>query len=165
MTSHATASGDSTALPALQLAEPCFCLSCPRDFKNVEAALHAMKNVAQLINERKRRLENIDKIAQWQSSIEDWEVRALVPRNSCGVLLKNCTCSEGMRSGDPLHSQELLEDRFSCIGRLVAPSTLAPNGLLPVFTTTHLPATALTQGTMLLRHVHLFLCSYNRLGC
>lgn len=36
-----------------------------------------MKNVARLINERKRRLENIDKIAQWQSSIEDWEVRGL----------------------------------------------------------------------------------------
>lgn len=36
--------------------------------------MNAMKNVARLINERKRRLENINKIAQWQSSIEDWEV-------------------------------------------------------------------------------------------
>ncbi|KAM5250338.1 rho guanine nucleotide exchange factor 4 isoform 1-T1 [Hipposideros larvatus] len=49
-----------------------------RDFRDVKAALHAMKNVARLINERKRRLENIDKIAQWQSSIEDWEGEDLV---------------------------------------------------------------------------------------
>lgn len=50
-------------------------LNCNRDYTDVEAALNAMKNVARLINERKRRLENVDKIAQWQSSIEDWEVK------------------------------------------------------------------------------------------
>uniref|UniRef100_A0AAV2JFZ5 Rho guanine nucleotide exchange factor 4 n=1 Tax=Knipowitschia caucasica TaxID=637954 RepID=A0AAV2JFZ5_KNICA len=44
-----------------------------KDYRDVQAALDAMKNVARLINEKKRRLENIDKIAQWQSSIEDWE--------------------------------------------------------------------------------------------
>ncbi|KAG8445427.1 hypothetical protein GDO86_010270 [Hymenochirus boettgeri] len=53
-----------------------------RDYTEVEAALNAMKNVAQLINERKRRLENIDKIAQWQSSIEDWEGEDILTRSS-----------------------------------------------------------------------------------
>ncbi|XP_064805296.1 rho guanine nucleotide exchange factor 4-like isoform X3 [Oncorhynchus masou masou] len=53
-----------------------------RDYKDVEAALNAMKNVARLINERKRRLENIDKIAQWQSSIEDWEGEDILSMSS-----------------------------------------------------------------------------------
>ncbi|XP_041419389.1 rho guanine nucleotide exchange factor 4 isoform X3 [Xenopus laevis] len=53
-----------------------------RDYTNVEAALDAMKNVARLINERKRRLENIDKIAQWQSSIEDWEGEDILTKSS-----------------------------------------------------------------------------------
>uniref|UniRef100_A0A096MAX7 Rho guanine nucleotide exchange factor 4 n=1 Tax=Poecilia formosa TaxID=48698 RepID=A0A096MAX7_POEFO len=53
-----------------------------RDYKDVEAALKAMKNVARMINERKRRLENIDKIAQWQSSIEDWEGEDVLVRSS-----------------------------------------------------------------------------------
>lgn len=41
------------------------------------AALAVMRNVTQQINERKRRLENIDKIAQWQASVLDWEVGPL----------------------------------------------------------------------------------------
>ncbi|KAF7213571.1 rho guanine nucleotide exchange factor 4 isoform X1 [Nothobranchius furzeri] len=53
-----------------------------RDYTDVEAALNAMKNVARLINERKRRLENIDKIARWQSSIEDWEGEDVLVKSS-----------------------------------------------------------------------------------
>ncbi|XP_029367975.1 rho guanine nucleotide exchange factor 9 isoform X5 [Echeneis naucrates] len=43
------------------------------DYRYVAAALAVMRNVTQQINERKRRLENIDKIAQWQASVLDWE--------------------------------------------------------------------------------------------
>lgn len=52
-----------------------FCLCS--DYRYVAAALAVMRNVTQQINERKRRLENIDKIAQWQASVLDWEVGAL----------------------------------------------------------------------------------------
>lgn len=45
-----------------------------------------MRNVTQQINERKRRLENIDKIAQWQASVLDWEVCAFI---DCRVITKH----------------------------------------------------------------------------
>lgn len=45
------------------------------DYCGVSKAYEAMKNVASLINERKRRLESIDTIAHWQVSILHWEVR------------------------------------------------------------------------------------------
>ena len=36
--------------------------------------METMKNVASLINEQKRKVESINKIAKWQSTIEGWEV-------------------------------------------------------------------------------------------
>nr|XP_033805059.1 spermatogenesis-associated protein 13 isoform X1 [Geotrypetes seraphini]XP_033805060.1 spermatogenesis-associated protein 13 isoform X1 [Geotrypetes seraphini]XP_033805061.1 spermatogenesis-associated protein 13 isoform X1 [Geotrypetes seraphini]XP_033805062.1 spermatogenesis-associated protein 13 isoform X1 [Geotrypetes seraphini] len=52
------------------------------DYNNIKAAYEAMKNVACLINERKRRLESIDKIAQWQVSIVGWEGQDILARSS-----------------------------------------------------------------------------------
>ncbi|XP_039601391.1 uncharacterized protein LOC120523823 isoform X2 [Polypterus senegalus] len=52
------------------------------DYQNISAAYEAMKNVACLINERKRRLESIDKIAHWQVSIVGWEGEDVLARSS-----------------------------------------------------------------------------------
>ncbi|XP_073899836.1 spermatogenesis-associated protein 13 isoform X2 [Castor canadensis] len=52
------------------------------DYNNIKAAYEAMKNVACLINERKRKLESIDKIARWQVSIVGWEGLDLLDRSS-----------------------------------------------------------------------------------
>ncbi|XP_069739328.1 spermatogenesis-associated protein 13 isoform X3 [Phaenicophaeus curvirostris] len=52
------------------------------DYNNIKAAYETMKNVACLINERKRRLESIDKIARWQVSIVDWEGPDVLARSS-----------------------------------------------------------------------------------
>lgn len=59
----------------LKLNTPTLC----SDYNNIKAAYEAMKNVACLINERKRKLESIDKIARWQVSIVGWEVRGSPP--------------------------------------------------------------------------------------
>ncbi|CAO2591205.1 Spermatogenesis-associated protein 13 [Lemmus lemmus] len=52
------------------------------DYNNIKAAYEAMKNVACLINERKRKLESIDKIARWQVSIVGWEGLDILDRSS-----------------------------------------------------------------------------------
>uniref|UniRef100_G3SXF3 Spermatogenesis associated 13 n=2 Tax=Loxodonta africana TaxID=9785 RepID=G3SXF3_LOXAF len=52
------------------------------DYNNIKAAYEAMKNVACLINERKRKLESIDKIARWQVSIVGWEGMDILDRSS-----------------------------------------------------------------------------------
>ena len=43
------------------------------DYPHVVAAQGAMKEVALLINEQKRRIENMGKIGAWQKSIEGWK--------------------------------------------------------------------------------------------
>uniref|UniRef100_A0A673LIT7 Rho guanine nucleotide exchange factor 9-like n=1 Tax=Sinocyclocheilus rhinocerous TaxID=307959 RepID=A0A673LIT7_9TELE len=68
-----------TSLSSL-LTIPFVCLRC--DYRYVAAALAVMRNVTQQINERKRRLENIDKIAQWQASVLDWEGEDILNRSS-----------------------------------------------------------------------------------
>ncbi|XP_028289991.1 spermatogenesis-associated protein 13 isoform X2 [Gouania willdenowi] len=52
------------------------------DHSGVSQAYKAMKNVASLINERKRRLESIDTIAHWQVSILHWEGPDVLERSS-----------------------------------------------------------------------------------
>nr|XP_045009998.1 spermatogenesis-associated protein 13 isoform X1 [Jaculus jaculus]XP_045009999.1 spermatogenesis-associated protein 13 isoform X1 [Jaculus jaculus]XP_045010001.1 spermatogenesis-associated protein 13 isoform X1 [Jaculus jaculus] len=52
------------------------------DYNNIKAAYETMKNVACLINERKRKLESIDKIARWQVSIVGWEGLDILDRSS-----------------------------------------------------------------------------------
>lgn len=34
-----------------------------------------MKDIAMFINERKRKLESIQKIAEWQATVDDWQVK------------------------------------------------------------------------------------------
>ncbi|XP_013857712.1 spermatogenesis-associated protein 13 isoform X2 [Austrofundulus limnaeus] len=52
------------------------------DYPCVSKAYEAMKNVASLINERKRRLESIDTIAHWQVAILHWEGPDVLERSS-----------------------------------------------------------------------------------
>uniref|UniRef100_A0A8C5LSS2 Spermatosis associated 13 n=1 Tax=Leptobrachium leishanense TaxID=445787 RepID=A0A8C5LSS2_9ANUR len=52
------------------------------DYNKIKEAYEVMKNVACLINERKRRLESIDKIACWQVSIVGWEGQDVLARSS-----------------------------------------------------------------------------------
>ncbi|OCT65814.1 hypothetical protein XELAEV_18042064mg, partial [Xenopus laevis] len=66
--------------PHLSEIGPCFLEH--HDYRYVAAALAVMRNVTQQINERKRRLENIDKIAQWQASVLDWEGDDILDRSS-----------------------------------------------------------------------------------
>lgn len=44
------------------------------DHNAVEDALNAMREAAILINERKRRMESLEKLILWQQRVEGWDV-------------------------------------------------------------------------------------------
>uniref|UniRef100_H0VS97 Spermatogenesis associated 13 n=1 Tax=Cavia porcellus TaxID=10141 RepID=H0VS97_CAVPO len=62
------------------------------DYGDIKAAYEAMKKVACLINERKRKLESVNKIAQWQVSIVGWEGRNILDRSSELIHSGELTC-------------------------------------------------------------------------
>ncbi|XP_063768655.1 spermatogenesis-associated protein 13 isoform X1 [Eleginops maclovinus] len=67
------------------------------DFSGVSKAYDAMKNVASLINERKRRLESVDTIAHWQVAIQSWEGPDVLERSS--ELIHSGELTRGVRQG------------------------------------------------------------------
>ncbi|XP_063244389.1 rho guanine nucleotide exchange factor 4 isoform X2 [Bacillus rossius redtenbacheri] len=52
------------------------------DFDKIQEALEAMRDVAVLINERKRRMESLEKLAAWQQRVEGWEGEDLIEVSS-----------------------------------------------------------------------------------
>ena len=44
------------------------------DYEPLKAALSCMRDIAALINERKRKMESMEKLVAWQESVQDWEV-------------------------------------------------------------------------------------------
>ncbi|XP_049771951.1 spermatogenesis-associated protein 13 [Schistocerca cancellata] len=52
------------------------------DYEKIKEALEAMRNVAVLINERKRRMESLEKLAAWQQRVEGWEGEDLIEVSS-----------------------------------------------------------------------------------
>ncbi|KAG5320378.1 SPT13 protein, partial [Pseudoatta argentina] len=52
------------------------------DYHKIQEALEAMRDVAVLINERKRRMESLEKLASWQLRVEGWEGEDLIEVSS-----------------------------------------------------------------------------------
>ncbi|XP_045467492.1 uncharacterized protein LOC123675950 isoform X2 [Harmonia axyridis] len=52
------------------------------DHDNIKEALEAMRGVAVLINERKRRMESLEKLCTWQQRVDDWEGEDLIEISS-----------------------------------------------------------------------------------
>lgn len=90
------------------------------DYTNVQAALESMKKIAALINERKRKMESIEKLSAWQQTVEDWQVRKVfiwhleIEQMMLSTILWNYEVfchlwSEVHANGSVCHSPHMLE--------------------------------------------------------
>ncbi|XP_067949089.1 rho guanine nucleotide exchange factor 4-like [Watersipora subatra] len=70
------------------------------DYPHLQEAFIAMKDIAMLINERKRKLESMQKVAEWQAGVDDWQGQDMLAVSS-----------------ELIHSGELC--KLSSAGRLV----------------------------------------------
>lgn len=52
------------------------------DYEMVRRALETMKKVATLINERKRKMESLEKLAAWQRKVDGWQGDDLIALSS-----------------------------------------------------------------------------------
>ena len=44
------------------------------DFRHLTAAADAMRDITALVNERKRKMESMEKLAEWQRTVAQWQV-------------------------------------------------------------------------------------------
>ncbi|ELT97753.1 hypothetical protein CAPTEDRAFT_180035 [Capitella teleta] len=52
------------------------------DYEPLKEALDTMKQIALLINERKRKMESLEKLAEWQDTVENWQGEDLIDISS-----------------------------------------------------------------------------------
>lgn len=52
------------------------------DYEHIKSAVDEMKAVAQTVNERKRRVENIHFIGKWRRSVDNWEGEDILEKSS-----------------------------------------------------------------------------------
>ncbi|XP_067131007.1 rhoGEF domain-containing protein gxcJ-like isoform X1 [Centruroides vittatus] len=73
------------------------------DFQPVTKALAAMREVAQLVNERKRRMECLERLTEWQQSIDGWEGPDLLDTSSMLLHSGEVTRAPSTWSRDLIH--------------------------------------------------------------
>jgi len=56
-----------------------------RDYENIQKAVNTMRDVASFINERKRRMEYVEVIHKWQSTVENWQGKNLIETSTQGL--------------------------------------------------------------------------------